>query len=616
MNQRLYGRRELLSAGVSAGALAFLPAQALAAASNIVPDGSPDLAALFDRLFQARLRRNPTNATNLGLDIGANADLRGKLSDDSAAGRAAARMATQQEIRVLEGVNRAKLSPVDRLNYDVVLYTARSSAAVQAFGIGGTAYGPTPYVISQNSGAYQSVPDFLDTKHPIETTADADFYLSRLHAFARQLDDQTSQVRQESARGIIPPDFILDLTIDQMTKTAVPADQSLMVASIRRRAAAKGLDGHYAADAARIYTNEVLPALQRQLALVRGLRRHAVHDAGIWRLPQGDAFYAAALHANTTTQLSPEEVHRFGLDQAKAISARLETELAKLGMTKGTVGERVAGLYKDPSQLYPNTDAGKVQAIAYCNDRLAAIKGRLLRVFSRIPDYRFEVRRVPPQTEAGAASAFSQSPSLDGRRPGLVYFNLHDSAEWPKFCLATTVYHEGLPGHQYEGGWSLSNGNLPLIRKAGGFFSGYGEGWALYAEQVADEIGMYDDDPFGRIGYLKFQLFRANRCVVDTGIHHMKWSREQAIDYFVQQDGEAPGFAAREVERYCASPGQACSYKLGHSTFVSLRQEAQTKLGARYDIKAFHDAVLGIGRVPLDILESEGKAWIAAQARA
>jgi len=256
-----------------------------------------------------------------------------------------------------------------------------------------------------------------------------------------------------------------------------------------------------------------------------------------------------------------------------------------------------------------------VQAIAYCNERLAAIKGRLLRVFSRIPDYRFEVRRVPPQTEAGAASAFSQSPSLDGKRPGLVYFNLHDSAEWPKFCLATTVYHEGLPGHQYEGGWSLSNANLPLIRKVGGF-SGYGEGWALYAEQVADEIGMYDDDPFGRIGYLKFQLFRANRCVVDTGIHHLKWSREQAINYFVEQDGEAPGFAAREVERYCASPGQACSYKLGHSTFVALRQEAQAKLGQRYDIKAFHDAVLGIGRVPLDILDSEGKAWIAAQARA
>ena len=169
-----------------------------------------------------------------------------------------------------------------------------------------------------------------------------------------------------------------------------------------------------------------------------------------------------------------------------------------------------------------------------------------------MPPYQFEVRRVPPQTEAGAASAFSQAPSLDGKRPGIVYFNLRDSAEWPKFCLATTVYHEGLPGHQFEGGLALSNQNLPLIRKIGGF-SGYGEGWALYAEQLADELGMYDDDPLGRLGYLKFQLFRANRCVVDTGIHTLRWSREQAIRHFVEQDGEAPGFV-HAITRTSHSP--------------------------------------------------------------
>jgi uncharacterized protein (DUF885 family) len=219
---------------------------------------------------------------------------------------------------------------------------------------------------------------------------------------------------------------------------------------------------------------------------------------------------------------------------------------------------------------------------------------------------------VPPQTEAGAASAFSQAPAIDGSRPGLVYFNLHDSAEWPKFCLATTVFHEGLPGHQFEGGLALSNPGLPMIRKTGGF-SGYGEGWALYAEQVADEIGMYDDDPLGRIGYLKFQLFRANRCVVDTGIHHLRWSRERAIKHFVDQDGEAVGFATREVERYCATPGQACSYKLGHTMFNAIRTKAKAELGDRYDIKDFHEAVLNCGRVPLEILQQVGADWIAAR---
>ena len=281
-------------------------------------------------------------------------------------------------------------------------------------------------------------------------------------------------------------------------------------------------------------------------------------------------------------------------------------------MTKGTVGERMAALYRDPTQIYPNTDEGKARQIAYCNERLAQIRTLLPKAFSRLPPYQFEVRRVPPQTEAGAASAFSQGPALDGSRPGIVYFNLHDAAEWPRFCLPTTIFHEGLPGHQLEGGLALSNPNLSLLRKTISF-PAYGEGWALYAEQLSDEIGAYDADPLGRLGYLKFQLFRANRCVVDTGIHHFRWSREQAIRRFVENEGEAPGFAAREVERYCVSPGQACSYKLGHTEIVGIRARAQAALGPRFQIKDFHDMVLGNGRVPLEVLRRVSDAWIAGR---
>ena len=388
-------------------------------------------------------------------------------------------------------------------------------------------------------------------------------------------------MRHDAGLGVSPPDFILDTTLDQMSKTRVASADAVAVRSIARRAAAKGLPAHYGIDAASIWDSKIVPALDRQLAFARSLRAKAVHDAGIWRFKDGPAFYETALHTTTTTRLSPAEVHKFGLDQAKAISARLDGLLKAQGMTRGTIGQRMAALYKDPSQLYPNTDTGKAEAIAYCNARLAAIRTRLPSRFNRLPPYQFEVRRVPPQTEAGAASAFSQGPALDGSRPGLVYFNLHDTAEWPKFCLATTVYHEGLPGHQLEGGLALSNKDLPLIRKTGGF-SGYAEGWALYAEQLADEMGMYDEDPLGRLGYLKFQLFRANRCVVDTGIHALRWTREQAIRYFVDQDGEAPGFATREVERYSVTPGQACSYKLGHSVFTGLRAKAQAALGQRF----------------------------------
>jgi uncharacterized protein (DUF885 family) len=600
-------RRSLL-VSASAGAAALALPRIAGAQGPTQP-----LAPLLDQFFKERLRLRPESATQIGLDKGPNADLKTRLSDASPAGIAAARAQTADQLRRLQAVDRARLSPSDQVSYDTVAYSLKSSAAMQAFDFGGAAFGPSPYAVSQLTGVYQQVPDFLDTKHSIETREDADAYLSRMAAFAGQLDANTERMKHDAALGISPPDFMLDLTLDQLGKTRTPtAAENLLVTSIARRAAAKGLPASYAADAARLYDERVAPALDRQIAEAKALRTHASHDAGLWRFKEGEAFYRAALHDTTTTAYTPDEVHKIGLDQARDISARLDGLLKKQGMSKGTVGERMAALYRDPAQLYPNTAAGKAQQIAYCNSRLAQIRTLLPKAFSRLPPYQFEVRRVPPQTEAGAASAFSQGPALDGSRPGLVYFYLHDSAEWPKFCLATTIFHEGLPGHQLEGGLALSNSNLPLLRKTLGF-SAYGEGWALYAEQLADELGAYDEDPLGRLGYLKFQLFRANRCVVDTGIHHLRWSREQAIAYFVSQEGEAPGFAAREVERYCASPGQACSYKLGHTRINAIRDKAKAALGPKFQIKDFHDAILANGRVPLEVLDRVGDAWIAGR---
>ena len=230
------------------------------------------------------------------------------------------------------------------------------------------------------------------------------------------------------------------------------------------------------------------------------------------------------------------------------------------------------------------------------------------------PPYQFEVRRVPPQTEAGAASAFSQGPALDGSRPGLVYFNLHDSAEWPKWSLPTVVFHEGLPGHQLEGGLALSNTSLPLIRKSIGLL-GTCRGLGALCRTAGRRAGHVrrSDLRLGRIGYLRFQLFRAGRCVVDTGIHHLHWSREQAIQYFVDLDADAPGFATREVERYSTQPGQACSYKIGHTVWTRARARAIAALGSRYDIKDFHEAGLSCGRVPLDVLDGVIDGYVAAR---
>lgn len=601
-------RRSVLMGGAAAAAVSALPG--VAAAQGAAEGAGDPLTVIFDDLVQAQMRRSPEAATNLGLDTGRNADLRSRLSDQSLAAVRANKAANLAELKRLEAVDRAALTADRRIDLDCVLYTRRSAARIGAFDFGGSGYGPSPYVISQQSGAYQSVPDFLDTKHRIESRGDADAYLRRMSAFARQIDDQTARMRRDVGAGVVPPDFILDLALTQMEKLRVPAADALVVRSLARRTAEKRLGDAHAAQGARLWEREVLPALDRQIAYAREVRRTATHDAGVWKIPEGAGYYPAALQANTTTSLSPEEVHRFGLEQAKALSSRLDRELTKLGYSKGTVGQRMRALGRDPKQLYPNTDAGRMQAIAYCNARLAAIKGRLPAVFERMPPYAFEVRRVPPQTEAGAAGAFAQPPSLDGTRPGLVYFNLRDTADWPKFALATTTYHEGLPGHQMESGLALSNTGLPLIRKITGF-SGYGEGWALYSEQLSDEIGMYDDDPIGRCGYLVAQLFRANRCVVDTGLHHYRWGREKAIAYFMDAQGDPEGDATREIERYCVNPGQAASYKLGHQVFVDIRDKAKRQMGQRFDLKAYHSAVLRYGRVPLDVLRQIGDDWIA-----
>ena len=601
-------RRQLLIAGAATAAATALPALAQAPAG----DRDPALAKLFDTFFAEGLNQGPEGATLLGLDKGANAGLRARLSDGGPAGRAAARALNASQLARLEAFDPSRLSTADRIDYDVVLYQRRGAAEVARFDFGGAGYGPSPYVLTQQHGAYQSTPDFLDTKHPVETRADADAYLARLDAFAGQLAGNTERFRADTGKGIVPPDFIMDLTIAQMTALRQPAADARVVQSLARRAAAKGLGDDWGAKAAAIYDARVLPALDAQLAAVKAVRPRATARAGIGHLPQGEAFYAVGLRNNTTTKLTPREVHQFGIEQGRELKAQMDAILRAQGYTRGTVGERVQALNTLPGQVFPNTDAGKVEAIAFCNAQQARIVPVLSRYFKRPPAYRFEVRRVPKETEAGAASAFAQSASLDGSRPGFVYFNLRDSAEWPRYMMTTVVYHEGVPGHQYEGGLALSNTGLPMLRKTGGF-SGYGEGWALYAEQIADELGMYEGDPLGRLGYLKMRLFRANRCIIDTGIHAFGWTRERAIRQFVDDQGETPGFATREVERYCVNPGQACSYLLGYKSFVDLRGRAQRTLGARFDMRDWHDAVLGIGRVPLEILEARGDAWAKAR---
>jgi uncharacterized protein (DUF885 family) len=602
-------RRRLLAAGASAAALAG-PATALARTEAASP--SARLQAMLDAFLQEDLKRKPEQATNLGLDTGANAALRARWGDVSTAGMAQDRVDNAERLRRLRTIDRTALSASEKIDYDTMVYVGESTQPILDLMIGGRdGFSPSPYVLSPITGAYERVPDFLNTKHKIDTAADAEAYLDRLKGFAALIDQNTERFREDVSQGVLPPDFLLDGTLGQLAALAVPADKSGVVSSLDRRAKAKGLGDGWGPRAAQIYTTKILPALERQTAALKHVRASAGHDAGVWRFQKGPAFYRANLKFTTTTNMSPEEVHKLGLDQAAEISSRLDGLLKAQGLSQGTVGERVRSLYKDPAQFYPNTPEGKKQLIADLQAKLEVVKARLPKVFAHIPNQQIEVRPVPPEIDAGAPHAYSQAASLDHKRPGMIFFNLHDTMEWPKWELSSTLYHEGLPGHQMQGGIAQESKLIPTIRRTM-YFSGYGEGWALYAEQLADELGMYEDDPLGRIGWLKAQLFRAGRCVTDTGIHHMRWGREQAIAYLTGLDGDAEASTAREVERYCAIPAQACSYKIGNTYWVNQREKARAKLGSAFDIKAFHDAGLLEGAMPLDVLGSAIDAYVAS----
>jgi uncharacterized protein (DUF885 family) len=374
-----------------------------------------------------------------------------------------------------------------------------------------------------------------------------------------------------------------------------------MVDSIVKRTGAKSIAGDWGRRATDIVAKAVYPALDRQIAAMEKLRASSRPGDGAWRLTNGDAIYAEALRQATTTNFSPAEVHQMGLQQVADISAQIDAILKSQGYTRGSVGERLAALNKDSKQLYPNTDAGRAELLASLNAGIKDMYGRLPQAFATVPSAPLEIRRVPPEIQDGASNGYYRRASLDGSRPAIYFINLKDTGDWPKYTLPTLSYHEGVPGHHLQISIAQESKDIPTLRKLG-FFSAYSEGWALYAEQLSDELGAYANDPLGRAGFLQSFLFRAARLVVDTGLHTKRWSREQATDYMVNTTGFARPRSQREVERYCVLIGQACSYKVGHTAWTRARDESQRTLGDRFDLKQFHE-VLKEGAMPLSILE-------------
>ena len=614
----LLNRREALAALVATAALPMLsgcnrstttPTPAPTAAN---PQG--DALALLDQIAENYLAFAPELATSLGVDTGARAALRSRLADRSTAGQQAIANQVRQDLERATAFDTSALDHATRTSIEVVrsAYTTALEGFALPYGdITVGSWRNTPYVVIQNVGAYLDVPRFLDSDHPLENAGDAEAYLARLQAYARQLDGELGRIQDARGKGLVPPVFLVDKAIAQMTLSAKNArDGGMLVESIERRA--KNLAGNWAQRARAIAAKEIAPALDRQLTELRAQRAAATSDAGISSRPNGEEFYRWALKASTTTTMSPDEVHALGQSELQRLHGQMDAILKQVGYTQGSVGDRMKAVAKDPKYMFAEGDTGRAEIRAFIDERLTWIRAQMPRAFNTVVNPNMEVKRLPPEEEPGAPAAYGGAGSIDGKIPGRFWINLRETSLHSKYSLADLTFHESIPGHIWEGEYSR---RMPRVRQLLAF-NAFSEGWGLYAEQLADELGAYESDPVGRLGYLQSIAFRACRLVVDTGIHAKGWTREQGVKFFVDVNGSNPQEVASEVDRYCAWPGQACGYKVGHSEINRQRDKAIAALGAKYDLKAFNDTLVLGGNVPLDVLAKNVDQYLDRTGRA
>jgi uncharacterized protein (DUF885 family) len=517
-------RRHFLGA-TAAGAFFAVGAPRIALAQ-----GSADAAleALLQRHAEAYLYRSPEDATSNDFDVGAHAALRARLDDRSLAARATDHAAVRQAMADLRRIDRGTLSTRAALDYDVAAFVYGTlDDLLGRYGYVDGNLRPSPYVVSQMNGAYYWLPDFIGARHPTETRADVDAWFSRLSALSIVLDQETDRIRHDAGIGVIPPDFVIGRTIAAITALRDGAPlQSALIAPALGRMAAKGF-GDNGKRAEAIFRSSIAPALSRQIVALEAVAPKAVNTAGVWRLPDGDAYYAASVRSNTTADIAPGELHKIGLAQCEELIAQIDMLLKAQGMSRGTVGQRIAALNKDARYKVSDDDTGRAKLLALAEGHLKNITARLPGAFGNASVDPIVVRRVPPAIEAGAPLAF-YSDSAPGQ-PGVYSLNLKNPTEHSTWRLATLCHHEGIPGHHFQYSRLDHAPALPLFRKIVRF-SAYTEGWALYAQQVADELDIYENDPLGKIGYLQFNLWLAARIVVDTGLHHERWTKDQGCD--------------------------------------------------------------------------------------
>ena len=471
------------------------------------------------------------------------------------------------------------------------------------------------YPVNQLFGVQNEFPSFMANMHRLLDKRDCEYYLKRLDALPKKFDQVIESLKVREEKQILPPRFVVEKVLKEMSDfVATPAADNILSTSFKTRAAqikelTEAERGDFQNRVTAAVTGRIYPAYQKLIDYFNGLSPKTTTDDGVWKLPEGEAFYAYALHDNTTTTLKPDEVHALGLSEVARIEAEMQGNLVPLGFANVTIGAAMDTLGKAPAYLYPNDDNGRAEALAEFKRLIDTAMERSKQLFLTLPKAKIDVQRTPPFKEATSSGAYYNPGAHDGTRPGIFFANLRDMNEVAKWSMPTLAYHEGVPGHHFQISIAQELQGVPQFRKVIPF-TAYAEGWALYTEWLAKDAGWYEGDPFGDLGRLRDELFRAVRLVVDTGIHAKRWTREQAITYMRDKTGLGEKDVTAEIERYIVNPGQACAYKIGMLKIQELRARAQQELGEKFDLRAFHDAVLMNGAMPLEILEQQVAAYI------
>ena len=563
----------------------------------------------YEKTFAEVIFSEPELLTSLGLveQFGYTRH-NGKLGDESPAHQQKAIDRFKKDLRQLHEYPLDRQSPSQKLSTHVLDWFLERQ-------VEGEKWQFHNYPVNQLFGVQNQFPSFMANTHRLLAKQDCEYYVMRLNALPRKFNQLLESLKVREDKQILPPRFVVEEVLKEMSDfIAKPAAENILATSFKTRVAKidklipQERDDFQKRVEASI-TSKVYPAYQKLIDYFKRIEPKTTTDDGVWKMPEGDAFYAYALHENTTTTMKPNDVHDLGLGEVARIEAEMRGILDANGFAGTSIGEAMDKLGKDPRFLFSNDDKGRADALAEYKRLIDTATERCKQLFLTAPKAKCEVRRVEAFKEATAPGAYYQGGAMDGSRPGIFFANLRDMNEVPKWSMPTLAYHEGIPGHHWQISIAQELKGVPQFRKVIPF-TAYAEGWALYCEWLAKQLGWYEGDPFGDLGRLRDELFRAVRLVVDTGIHAKRWTREQAIAYMREKTGMGEKEVRSEIERYIVNPGQACAYKIGMLKIQELRTRTQQELGDKFDQREFHDTLLKNGSLPLEILEEQVNEYI------